>query len=189
MTPAGAVLGGLCAALAFGCAAPAWAGKAGEAEAAFAAGMDEDAVRLFTEAVAEAAGDPGAQAVAYFGRGEAQVRLRRPDAAVADFTAALALPQDDASRANTLWSRGEVYSRRRMNDAALADYGESLRLVPGAIGVHLSRAGLLARMGRKDEALADYDAALRINPKSARALVDRAVLLDLPIPKTGMRVE
>lgn len=170
-------------------AAPAWAGKTGDAEAAFANGHDEEAARLFTEAIAESASDPGAQAVAYFGRGEVNVRLRKPDQALADFTAALALPQDTESRANTLWSRAEAYGRRRMNDEALADYAESIKLQPDAIGVYLSRAGLLSRLKRKDEALADYDKALKINPKSARALVDRAVLLDLPIPETGMRVE
>jgi tetratricopeptide (TPR) repeat protein len=184
----GLALIGLAGALAMG-AAPAWAGKTGDAEAAFANGRDEEAQRLFTEAIAETASDPSAQAVAYFGRGEVNVRLRRQDQALADFTAALALPQDPESRANTLWSRAEVYSRRRMNDEALADYGESIRLQPNAIGVYLSRAGLLSRLKRKDEALADYDQALKINPKSARALVDRAVLLDLPIPETGMRVE
>jgi tetratricopeptide (TPR) repeat protein len=165
----------------------AWASKASDAEAAFAANQDDDAVRLFSEAIAESANDPSAQAVAYFGRGEVQAINRRYDLAVADFTAALALHADDASRANTLVSRAEVYGRQRKYDEALADYAESLRLAPGAIGVHYARGALLRRLNRIPEAVSDFDAELKINPTSYRTTSARAEALGLPIPELQHR--
>lgn len=168
-------------------AGPALANKSAEAQAAFAVGRDNDAIRLYGEAVAESASDPSAQAVAYFGRGEVQSINRRYDAAIADFSAALALPQDDASKATTYFSRAEAYSRKQMNDQAIADYGESLRLAPGVVGVHFARGTLYRRLDRKTEALADFDAELKINPTSYRALTTRADMLGLPMPKTGAR--
>jgi tetratricopeptide (TPR) repeat protein len=178
-----AVLAGLA------CASPAWADKTAEAEAAMAAGRDEDAVRLFGEVIAETAGDPDAQAVAYFGRGEAHAAFGHAPEAVADYTAALALPQDRLSRANTLLSRAEAYVDRRMNAEALADFAESQALSPDVIALYLARARLYTRLQRKDAALADYEAALRINPASHRALVGRAQILGLPAPETGARDE
>jgi tetratricopeptide (TPR) repeat protein len=173
--------------LAAGAAGPAWANKSAEAEAAFAAGRDEEAIRLFGEAIAESAADPGAQALAYFGRGEVQALNRRTEAAIADFTAALGLDQDDASRAATLYSRAEVYGRAQRNAEALADYTESLKRAPGLVGVHYARGSIYRRMDMKAEALADFDAELKINPTSYRALSARADLLGLPPPKTGAR--
>jgi tetratricopeptide (TPR) repeat protein len=175
------------AALALSCATPALANKSADAQAAFAIGRDNEAINLYGEAIADSNGDPSAQAIAFFGRGEVLAMNRRTDEAIADFTSALALPQDDASRATTLFSRAEAYSRRQMNDLAIADYSESLRLAPGVVGVHYARGTLYRRMDRKAEALADFDAELKINPTSYRALTTRADMLGLPMPKTGAR--
>lgn len=172
----------LAALMAVGGGAPALANKSAEAEAAFAANRDQDAIRLFGEAIAESAGDPHAQALAYFGRGEVLAMNRLSEQAIADFTAALALDQDPASRANVHFSRAEAYGRRQMFTEAVADYSESLKLTPGMIGVHHARGLLLNRMGRKDEALADFDAELKINPTSYRTLSARAEMLGLPPP-------
>jgi tetratricopeptide (TPR) repeat protein len=172
---------------ALACASPALANTRAAAEAAFAANRDADAIRLYGEAIAESAGDPSAQAVAHFGRGEVYVLNRRGDEAIADFTAAATLTNDDASRANALFSRAEAYGRKQSYDQALADYSESLKLAPGVVGVHYARGVIYRRLERKDEALADFDAELKINPGSARASTARALLLGLPPPKTTAR--
>ena len=173
----------LAALLVLAAAAPAWANKSAEAEAAFAANRDQEAVTLFTEAIAESAGDPEAQALAYFGRGEVHAMTRSTDKAIEDFTAALALKQDNATRANAHYSRAEAYGRKQMWPEALADYTESIRLAPGLIGVHYARGAVLRRLERKDEALVDFDAELKINPTSFRTLSAKAEMLGLPLPE------
>lgn len=160
----------------------AQANKAAEAEKAFAADHDEEALRLYGEAIAESAGDPAALAAAYFGRGEIYVLDGKAELAIADFTAALGLPQDPPSRANTYFSRAEAKSRRRLWEPALADYAEALKLAPTMSGAHFARARALRALGRKDEALAEIDAELKIDPTSYRALSIRADLLGLPPP-------
>jgi tetratricopeptide (TPR) repeat protein len=178
---------GLAALAALALASPALANKSAEAQAAFAVGRDADALRLYEEAIAEAGGDPTALAIAYSGRGEVQALNRRYDDAIADFSTALALPLDEATRASTLIARADAYARKRMVEEALADYGESLKLVPGAPGVHVARANLYRRQDKKAEALAEYEAELKINPKSFRALSGRADLLGLPQPESHDR--
>ncbi|HTI66886.1 MAG TPA: hypothetical protein VL460_04985 [Caulobacteraceae bacterium] len=172
----------LAAMIVLAAAAPAWANKSAEAEAAFADNRDDEAIVLFGQAIQESAGDASAQALAYFGRGEVQAMNRRTDLAIEDFTAALALKQDDASRANTYYSRGEAYGRKQMIAEAVADYSESIRLAPGLVGVHYARGALLRRLKRNDEALVDFEAELKINPTSYRTLTAKADMLGLPMP-------
>jgi tetratricopeptide (TPR) repeat protein len=163
------------------------AAKLTDAEAAFAANRDADAIALYGEAIAETAADPATQAAAYFGRGEVEAADGHHDPAIADFTAALALKQDDAARANTFFSRGESYLRKRNFQAAADDYAEAIRLAPTMPEVHLARARVLRAMKRNAEAVAEYDAELKIDPKSQRAASARADLLGLPQPKQDDR--
>jgi len=162
---------------------PALASKVSDAEAAFAAGRDDEAMALYTAALAEAP-DDAARAAAYFGRGEVHSLNRRVDEALADFSAVIALPNADAAtRANAYFSRAEVASRRRMWEPALADYDAALKLQPKMLGVNIGRARALRGLDRKDEALAAFDAELKLNPTSYRAQVGKAELLGLPIPE------
>jgi tetratricopeptide (TPR) repeat protein len=182
-----ALAAALAGVLAVGAAGPALAGKVADAEAAFAANRDDEAMRLYGEAITESAGDPETQAGAYFGRGEVHALNARQEEAIADFTAALALQKDDASRANTLFSRAEAYNRRRQYERALVDYTETLKLGPGMVGVYFARSRVYRALDRRDEALADLEAELKINPTSYRALSTRAEMLGLPQPKTDAR--
>ena len=173
-------------------AAPqAFANKIADAEAAFADNRDTEAVDLYAQAIAETAADPAAQADAYFGRGEVHAAHGRSDLAIADFTAALALKQDTASRANCLFSRAESETRKRAFQAAVDDYGEALKLEPAMLGAHFGRGRALRAINRNDEAAKEYDAELKLNPDSYRTQSARADLLGLPQPKdeyTGRRL-
>jgi len=173
--------------LALGLAGPALAGKLADAEAAFAAGRDAQAMQLYTDAIAEAGDDASAKATAYFGRGEVHAINRRTDEAVADFSAVVALPVDAETRANAYFSRAEALSRRRRWEPALADYAEALKLQPMLIGAHYARGRALRALDRPQEAVAEFDAELKINPDSFRAQSQRADLLGLPQPRNHAR--
>ena len=164
-------------------AAPAFASKIADAEAAFAEDRDAQAIDLYGQVIAESANDPALLADAYFGRGEVYAATGHADMAIPDFTAALALKQDAPSRANTLFSRAEAEIRRRQYQAAVDDYGEAATLEPAMVGVHFGRGRALRALGKTDEAVKEYDAELKLNPKSFRAQSARAELLGLPQPK------
>lgn len=160
----------------------AHADKLQDAELAFAEFDEDKALRLYSEALAEAGSDDRLKAAALFGRGEVHAGFGRSAPALADFDAALGLQKDPALRAAILVSRAETYSRTGKQELALADYAESLKLLPGQLGVHTARGQMLQRMGRKDEALAEFEAELKRRPNNYRALVGRATILGLPLP-------
>lgn len=166
---------------------PALADKIDDAQAAFADYDDEKALKLLGEALGEAQAAPRRLALAYFNRGEVYVSKGAYDLALGDFTAALALPQDDSERALTLISRAETYNRRNRSAEALKDYDASLALAPEQLGARTARGQLEQKMGLKDAALADFEAELKLHPTYYRALVGRAVLLDLPLPADPTR--
>ena len=163
-------------------AGPAFAGKSADADTAFLAGKDADALRLSGEAIAEAQNDPAALAQAYFSRGEINAQLGHTDDALADLHTALTLPLDAQSHTDALLSRAEAYTSKRRLDDALADYDEALRLAPKMVGVHYARARLYLLLKRQDDALKDYDAELALNPTSYRTLSAKATLLGTPQP-------
>jgi tetratricopeptide (TPR) repeat protein len=174
----------LCAAvLSLAAAGQAMASKIADAETAFAEEREADAVKLYGEAIVETAADPALQASAYFGRGEIYATSGRGDLAIADFTAALALKQDDAARANTLFSRAEAENRRRTYQAAIDDYGEALKLAPKMVGAHFGRGRAYRALNMPEAAVKEYDAELKISPGSFRTLSARADILGLPQPE------
>lgn len=110
------------------------------------------------------------QAIAFVNRGESLSDAGAPEAAIADFTRALALdPQLPAAYTN----RGNVFAQLGQIDRALADYGEALRIAPNFTGALNSRGVLYARMGNLDGALADFNAAVTMDPQSALAYFNR----------------
>ena len=161
---------------------PARADKIDDAQAAFADFDDAGAIKLLDQVIAEGGADKRRLALAYFNRGEVYAAKGGSDQALSDFTAALALPQDDNERALTLLSRAEALNKRNRSQEALQDYDASLALAPDQLGVHTARAGVYQKLGDKDAALADFETELKLHPKYYRALVGRAVMLDLPLP-------
>ncbi len=140
------------------------------AQAASEKGTGDEAIRLFTQALA--AGDLSAddQVTAHKGRGREYTsksliadafdrhddgkRLR--DNAIADFSAALGAKPDDAA---LLLERGQSYHMNGQFDPAIADFSAAFKLnsSPSAL---LQRATSLRAKGAYDDAIADYTAAI-----------------------------
>jgi tetratricopeptide (TPR) repeat protein len=147
------------------------------ANAAVEKGGGDEAIRLFTQALA--AGDLSAddQFVARKGRGREYSaksliadafdrhddgrRLR--DNAIADFSAALGLKADDAS---VLIERGQDYHLNRQFDSAIADFSAALKL-NSTPSILVQRAASQRAKGAYDEAIADCTAALASEVRDA----------------------
>ena len=112
---------------------------------------------------------------------EAELKLRRgiwqasagkTDAAIEDYSAALALRADYPA---ALLSRSQSLSDRDDNgkhdlDMAIADLNRLLLKFPESAELTLNRAYMLGRDRRFDEAITDYGTVLKLRPKSAVAL-------------------
>ena len=142
------------------------------ANAAAENGAGDEAIQLFTQALA--AGDLSAedQFTARRGRGReysaksliADAFDRRDDGrrlrdnAIADFSAALNVKGDDGS---VLIDRGQDYHMNQQFDLAVADFSAALKLKNSASTL-LDRAASLRAKGAYEEAIADCTAALAV---------------------------
>jgi tetratricopeptide (TPR) repeat protein len=147
------------------------------AAAAAEKGSSDEAIQLFTEALA--AGDLSAddQFVARSGRGReysaksliADAFERHDDGgrlrlnAIADFSAALSLKPDDQG---ILLERGQDYHMNQQFDSAIADFSAALKTnrSPSTL---VQRAASERAMGAYEEAKADCTAALAIEARDA----------------------
>ena len=147
------------------------------ATAAAEKGTGDEAIALFTKALA--AGDLAAedQFAARKGRGREYSakgliadafdrrdegrRLR--DNAITDYSAALGLKADDGS---VLVERGQDYHMNRQFDLAIADFSAALKLT-NSPSLLLQRAASRRANGAYDEAIADCTAALAIDARDA----------------------
>lgn len=147
------------------------------ATAAAEKGTGDEAIALFTRALA--AGDLSAddQFTARKGRGREYSakgliadafdrhddgrRLR--DNAIADFSAALGLKADDG---NLLVERGQDYHMNRQFDLAIADFSAALKLA-NSPSILLQRAASRRAKGAYEEAIADCTAALAIDARDS----------------------
>jgi len=117
---------------------------------------------------------PSNMAVALYNRGNERRRIGQHEAALRDFTAALAVTPNDPA---TLLNRAIV--RRALGDRAnaLVDLNAALRAAPGNPNILANRCITRRRMGEGDAALADCDAAIsRAEPANAFPHVARAGL-------------
>jgi len=162
-------------------AATGYAGSADDLKAANAAaqkGNIDEAIDLFTSALAAKDLSPADQLTAYKGRGSEytsksliadtferldQARGLR-DSAVADYTAALAIKADDA---NIYAARGQVYHISGQYDAAIADFDAAFKLNKTPIAL-VQRAGSEIGKGDYDRAVADLTAAADLVSKDAK---------------------
>jgi len=85
----------------------------------------------------------------------------KPDLAVQDCSAAIALNPTDAVAYN---DRGVAYEKTGNIDGALADYSKAIELDPSYRDAFANRAVLYDHKGDKERAIADYRAALAKNP-------------------------
>ncbi len=148
------------------------------ANAAVEKGNGEEAIRLFSQALAAGDLSPADQFAARKSRGGAytgrslvadaferldQARQLRSDA-IADFTAALKFKADDAA---VYIARGQVYNLNGQHDAAIADFDAALKL-DNSLDTLMQRAGSEVAKGDTDRAVADYTAALALAGKAPK---------------------
>lgn len=147
------------------------------ANAAAEKGNRDEAIRLFTQALAAGDLSPDDQLAARKARGsvysansliadafdrrDAARRLR--DNAIADFTAAIGLKADEAG---LYISRGQDYHLKGQYDQAIADFDAAQKLKNSPATV-IQRAASQRAKGDYDRAVADYTAALALNTKDA----------------------
>ncbi len=113
---------------------------------------------------------PDVAAIAY-NHANILLRLERPEAALADYDAAVALQPDLVAA----WSnRGQALLALDRPAEALASAEAGLALDPLAVGLHLVRAAALQALGETAAALDGFDAALALAPEDPDAHAQRA---------------
>ena len=103
-------------------------------------------------------------------RGAARCDAGLEDAAVEDFTAALALEE---SFWLARYNRGLCLYKLRQYNAALEDFNKVLAVQPRYIDALLTKGATLDELSHHKEAIESYEIALKINPKRADVLINR----------------
>jgi tetratricopeptide (TPR) repeat protein len=99
------------------------------------------------------------RAGAFWVRGEALMKKRDYDGAIAAYSAALELVPDSAGYFN---SRGIAYGSKGEDERALADYAQSSKLQPNFSSPYNNRALIFMRQGDLQRALGELDSAVRL---------------------------
>ncbi|HEY1472710.1 MAG TPA: tetratricopeptide repeat protein [Pseudolabrys sp.] len=148
-------------------------------------GKVDDAIGLYTKALAASDLSPADQFTAHKGRASGytsksliadtferldQARGLRNDA-IADFTAALKFKADDAA---VYVARAQVYDLNGQYDSAIADFDAALKLVNSPATL-IQRAGSLSAKGDTDRAVADYTAAIELVGKDTKGAKDAGI--------------
>lgn len=154
-------------ALFFVLAGPAQAQQCTALGGAFTA---EQIVPACTAAI-QAGGTPPVTAQLLTLRAYAHEELDKPDLAIADFTAAIAL-QPTAARYD---ARCSTRALENQLPEALSDCNEALKMQPGFAEALDSRGFVYLQMGRYDEAIVDFNAALAIVPGYTNSIYSRGI--------------
>jgi tetratricopeptide (TPR) repeat protein len=110
-------------------------------------------------------------AAALDNRGNAYARLKQPQKALADFSAALAL--DPNNMPALLGRAGAGYALERLS-ASFDDYTRVIEADPNNAIAYFNRGNIHLNRGEFAAAFADYSSGLELDPDQAAALVDRA---------------
>lgn len=116
---------------------------------------------------------PQGVADALDGSGQMHAILGRPELALKDFNAALAIKADDA---RAFSGRGMAKAALGRLDESLDDFNRSLRLNPNNPKAYQGRGAALADLGRSEEALADFKKAAELDPTEPKNLRLRGCL-------------
>jgi tetratricopeptide (TPR) repeat protein len=111
---------------------------------------------------------------AHLNRGNALLRLKRFDEALASYDKAIALKgEPDVALLNC---RGSALRNLGRLDEALADLDQAIALRPDFVETFNNRANVLKDLERPEAALADYDRAIALKPDNADAFNNRGSL-------------
>ncbi len=120
---------------------------------------------------------PEERVEALLGRAHGYQAQQELDAALADYTAALAVTTDDGAPAGDpaqiLSDRAQAYEDSQRWEPAIADLNQLLALQPDNVLTLLRRSELYVKTERWDDALADLDRTLQLQPDNTEALARR----------------
>ena len=134
-------------------------------------GDTDEAIKLYTQAIASDELGAGSKSKALTSRGGVWFSKRDYDRAIADYDEAIGL---DPQYSWALVARGNAWLHKTDYDRAAADYNEAIRLNPRSVAAFVGRGNISFSKRNYDGAIADYDEAVRLNPHSAIALEKRA---------------
>jgi tetratricopeptide (TPR) repeat protein len=144
---------------------PAWAGGLDDAKAgetAFQRGNDDEAIRLFTRAIASGELSRRDLGIAYYNRGNVWYYKGDYDKAIADYTKAIEINPQYASAYE---NRGLAWADKGDYDKAIADYTKAIEIDPKYAKAYYKRGLAWEKKGDLNKAKADYDKAKEINPR------------------------
>ena len=127
-------------------------------------------IRDCTEVLSARNGNARQGAADLIVRGRAYRATGRLDAAIVDYTEAIAL---DPAAALAYYSRGIAYFSKGEFDRAVADYSDALRLRPGDVLTLQNRGHAYQAKADYAPAIADYSQAINLEPRFASAYNDR----------------
>ncbi len=130
-------------------------------------GIWKDSLTLWNYETAEI---PDQNPVAYYHRGMAWTSAKNFEAAVRDYTIAIAQDPDYYEAYN---NRGVLYDGLDKIEPAISDFSRSLALHPHYM-VYYNRGASYARIGRYREAVEDFTQSLSLKSDNAGAYVNRA---------------
>ena len=110
-------------------------------------------------------------AAAYTNRGLALAKKGNVDAAIADYTKAIAI---DPNLAWAYYSRGEAYIQKGDVDRGIADYGKAIAIDPKNFLAYNNRGAAYYYKGEVDRAISDFTKVIAIEPNYAAAYHNRA---------------
>jgi tetratricopeptide (TPR) repeat protein len=109
-------------------------------------------------------------AAVYKSRGDAHIKERDYDRAIADYTEAIRL---DPNNADHYISRGWAYVRKGDYDRAFEDYSQAIKLDPNNADRYISRGFAYYYKGDNNRAIADYTQAIKLVPNNADHYISR----------------
>lgn len=142
-----------------------------KAAKALAGSQLTEALKYYTEALADEKLSNDRRGVILADRGVVYARLNQPDRAIADFNRAVTLFPEYAAVYN---NRGAFLVALGAIDEGIKDFDRAIVLAPGYVAAWNNRAAAHAKEGRLEAAIADYTRAISISSALAEPLVGRA---------------
>lgn len=134
----------------------------------------DEAIRLYSQAIASGQLTDESRAEAHARRGSAYTGKGQTNSSLADYNAAIRLQPNYAP---AYVGRGTAYFLSDQLDRALADFDQALRLKPDLAMAYHNRGLIYQQKRQYDKAIADFDEALRLDPNLIGAYQNRANVL------------
>lgn len=130
----------------------------------------EQKIPVCTTVIGQMAADKNTQAVAYFNRGQAQMRLRQYRSCIDDYSEGLKHRTSDGL---AFFNRGNCHANLKELDQAIANYRSAMEVDPNNAGWSHELSWMYVLKRDYPRAIEGYTETLRIDPTFSPALVER----------------